>query len=90
MNCLIEERGYPEWLMMASTIHTDGNTKKVAVAYKDRRRFWMEIDEKYYRLFNDPSMENDYWEDLVDYIAVQGDKNLTEKIYTEIDPNRGC
>ena len=70
MNCLIEERGYPEWLMMASAIHTDVNTKKAAVAYKDRRRFWSEIDEKYHGLFNDPSMENDYWEDLVDYIDV--------------------
>ena len=47
-------------------------------------RYWVEIDKKYHRLFNDPSMEDDYWEDLDDYIGAQADEKLTERIYKKL------
>ncbi|MBL6670159.1 MAG: hypothetical protein ISP72_08575 [Flavobacteriaceae bacterium] len=81
---LIEQKGYPEWLMMVSGVHTDLDKKKVSVAFRDKRRYWVEVDKKYHRFFNDQSMEEDYWEDLDDYIDGQTNKKITERIYKKL------
>lgn len=83
LQCLIDEKKYPKWIMMASGVHTDGNKKKVSVSFKDKRRFWVEIDKKYHRLFNDPSLEEDYWEDLDEYFdtpAKESRNNILKKL----------
>lgn len=64
--------------MMASGVHTDGNKKKVSISFKDKRRFWVEIDKKYHRLFNDPSLEEDYWEDLDEYLDTPSKKSRND------------
>ena len=70
--------------MMVSGVHTDFDKKKVSVAFRDKRRYWIEVDKKYHRFFNDQSMEEDYWEDLDDYIDGQTNKKITERIYKKL------
>jgi hypothetical protein len=70
--------------MMVSGVHTDFDKKKVSVGFRDKRRYWVEVDKKYHRFFNDQSMEEDYWEDLDDYIDGQTNKKITERIYKKL------
>ena len=76
---LIQEGKCPEWLMSASAVHTKNGKKKVSVAMKDKRRYWVEIDKKYHRLFKDVSLEEDYWEDYDEYMQGLKDER-TKKI----------